>query len=62
MSYRKGGDYMNEQIELDKLTAKEALARYLKNFLTPDRNTYLEDLIVEIAEDEIINVDWIEIY
>lgn len=53
---------MNEQIELDKLTAKEALARYLKNFLIPDRNTYLEDLIVEIAEDEIINVDWIEIY
>ena len=53
---------MNEQIELDKLTAKEALARYLKNFLIPDRNTYLEDLIVEIAKDEIINVDWIELY
>lgn len=52
---------MNEQIELDRLAAKEALTRYLKNFLTPDRSSYLEDLIVEIA-DEIINIEWIEIY
>lgn len=53
---------MNEQIELDRLTAKEALTRYLKNFLTPDRSSYLEDLIIEIAHDEIINIEWIEIY
>lgn len=53
---------MNEQIELDRITAKEAIARYLKNFLIPERNSYLEDLICELDKDEIIDTSWIEIY
>ncbi len=53
---------MNEQIELDRIAAKEAIARYLKNFLTPERTLYLESLICELDKEEIIDLEWIEIY
>lgn len=53
---------MNEQLELDKLTAKESIKRYLNNFLIPERNEILENLICELAKEEVINVDWVEIY
>lgn len=51
-----------EQINLDKLTAKEALKRYLSNFLIPERNSILENLVSELNKDDIINIDWVEIY
>ena len=53
---------MEEQIELDKLTAKEAIVRYVSHYLIPERSAILEDLICELANEGIIIADWIEIY
>ena len=43
---------MNEQQELDKETAKNAIRVYLQHFLIPERTEIIET----------INASWIEIY
>lgn len=53
---------MNEQIELDKLSAIESIKNYLNNFMIPERGNILEDLICELDKEGVINVDWVEIY
>lgn len=51
-----------DQIKLDELTAKEALKRYLEHYLYPNRNNILENLICELDKEDVISVDWVEIY
>lgn len=51
---------MNEQQELDKETAKNAIRVYLQHFLIPERTAIIEALICELADEETINESWIE--
>lgn len=53
---------MNEQQELDKETAKNAIKVYLQHFYIPERNSIIEALICELADEGTIDADWIEIY
>lgn len=53
---------MNEQHELDKETAKNAIRVYLQHFLIPERTAIIEALIWELADEETINASWIEMY
>lgn len=53
---------MNEQQELDKETAKNAIRVYLQHFSIPERSEILEDLIVELDHEGTIVTDYIEIY
>lgn len=53
---------MNEQQELDKETAKNAIRVYLQHLLIPERTNIIETLICELADEGTINPDWIEIY
>jgi len=52
---------MNEQIELDRETAINALRRYLNHFLIPERNEVTEELICELDKRGIIQMEWVEI-
>lgn len=53
---------MNEQQELDKETAKNAIRVYLQHFSIPERTEIIEALIYELADEETISFDWFEIY
>lgn len=53
---------MDEQIKLDKLTAKEALTRYLNYFSNSARTEILEELICDLDNDGIISINYVEIY
>lgn len=51
-----------EQLNKDKEFAKNALRVYLQHFLIPSRAAIIEDLVVELAKEGTIIIDWIEIY
>ncbi len=42
---------MDEQLELDELTAKEAIKVYLGHFAIPERTGILEHFICELNEE-----------
>lgn len=50
------------QIEADRAAARTVMIRYLKHFLFPERIDKVESFIMELAEAEVIDFDWLEIY